>query len=78
MTQACTATELRATALCLAVNNLLWAWTPASAPEILFVGVCPIMEKAMANHSSTLAWTIPWTEEPGGLQSMASLRVGHD
>ena len=36
------------------------------------------MEKAMAPHSSTLAWQIPWTEEPGGLQSMGSLRVGHD
>ena len=36
------------------------------------------MEKAMAPHSSTLAWKIPWTEEPSGLQSMGSLRVGHD
>ena len=35
-------------------------------------------EKAMAPHSSTLSWKIPWTEEPGGLQSMGSLRVGHD
>ena len=32
----------------------------------------------MAPHSSTLAWKIPWKEEPGGLQSMGSLRVGHD
>ena len=32
----------------------------------------------MASHSSTLAWKIPWTEEPGRLQSMGSLRVGHD
>ena len=32
----------------------------------------------MAPHSRTLAWKIPWTEEPGGLQSMRSLRVGHD
>ena len=44
--------------------------------------ICPIyigkMEKAVAPHSSTLAWKIPWTEEPGGLQSMGSLRVGHD
>ena len=32
----------------------------------------------MAPHSSTLAWKIPWTEEPGRLQSMRSLRVGHD
>ena len=36
------------------------------------------LEKAMATHSSTLAWKIPWTEEPGGLQSMGSQRVGHD
>ena len=36
------------------------------------------MEKAMAPHSSTLAWKIPWTEEPGALQSMGSLEVGHD
>ena len=36
-----------------------------------------IMVKAMAPHSSTLAWRIPWMEEPGGLQSMGSLRVGH-
>ena len=35
-------------------------------------------EKAMAPHSSTLAWKIPWTEEPDGLQSMGSLRVRHD
>ena len=37
-----------------------------------------ILEKAMAPHSSTLAWKIPWTEEPGTLKSMWSLRVGHD
>ena len=35
-------------------------------------------EKAMAPHSSTLAWKIPWAEEPGRLQSMGSPRVGHD
>ena len=35
-------------------------------------------EKAMASHSSTLAWKIPWMGEPGGLQSMGSLRIGHD
>ena len=35
-------------------------------------------EKAVAPHSSTLAWKIPWTEELGRLQSMESLRVGHD
>ena len=40
--------------------------------------LCFIAEKAMAPHSSTLAWKIPWMEEPGGLQSMGSLRVRHD
>ena len=37
-----------------------------------------ISEKAMAPHSSTLAWKIPWKEKPGRLQSMGSLRVTHD
>ena len=36
------------------------------------------LEKAMATHFSTLAWKIPWMEEPGGLESMGSQRVGHD
>ena len=36
------------------------------------------LEKDMATHSSILAWRIPWTEEPGGLQSMGSQRVRHD
>ena len=36
------------------------------------------LEKEMATHSSILAWKISWTEEPGGLQSMGSQRVGHD
>ena len=36
------------------------------------------LEKGMATHSSILAWEIPWAEEPGGLQSMGSQRVGHD
>ena len=36
------------------------------------------LEKEMATHSSTLAWEIPWTEEPGGLQFMGLHRVGHD
>ena len=37
-----------------------------------------VMEKVMALHSSTLAWKIPWMEEPGRLQSMGLLGVGHD
>ena len=36
------------------------------------------LEKGMATHSSILAWRIPWKEEPGGLQSMGSQRVGHN
>ena len=36
------------------------------------------LEEGMATHSSILAWRIPWTEEPGGLQSMGSQRVGHN
>ena len=36
------------------------------------------LRKGMATHSSVRAWRIPWTEEPGGLQSMGSERVGHD
>ena len=37
-----------------------------------------LLEREMATHSSILAWRIPWTEEPGGLQSTGSQRVGHD
>ena len=44
----------------------------------LILTLLSMMEKAMAPHSSTLAWKIPWTVEPGGLQSMGSRRVGHD
>ena len=36
------------------------------------------LEKGMAIHSSNVAWRIPWTEEPGGLQSMGSQRIGYD
>ena len=47
---------------------------PKGNQSWVFIG----MEKAMATHSSTLAWKIPWTEEPGKLQSVGSRRVGHD
>ena len=62
-----------------AAMKLLWTNpTPANefAGYILLYRVNP--EKAMAPHSSTLAWKIPWTEQAGRLQSMRSLRVGHD
>ena len=51
-------------------------FSPHFLQLLLFVGFDE--EKAMAPHSSTLDWKIPWMEEPGGLQSMGSLRVGHD
>ena len=47
---------------------------PVAEPEVISTSLL----NPMAPHSSTLAWQIPWTEEPGGLQSMGSLRVGHD
>ena len=45
---------------------------------VQFLGQEEPQEKGMATHSSMLAWEIPWTEEPGGLQSMGSQRVGYD
>ena len=46
--------------------------------DFTFIFYSHALEKAMATHSSTLAWRIPWMEEPGGLLFMGSLRVGHD
>ena len=40
--------------------------------------LCTLLEKEMATHSRILVWRTPWTEEPGGLQSMGSQRVRHD
>ena len=51
-----------------------WASFLNKFPDI---GLAYLLEKAVAPHSSTLAWKIPWVEEPGRLQSMGSLRVGH-
>ena len=45
---------------------------------VQFLGQEDPMEKGMATHSSILAWEIPWTEEPGGFQSVGSRRVGPD
>ena len=45
---------------------------------VRYLGQEDPLEKEMAIHSSFLAWGIPWTEEPGGLQSMGLQRVGHD
>ena len=46
--------------------------------RVQFLGQEDPPEKEMAAHSSLLAWRIPWTEEPGGLQSVELQRVGHD
>ena len=46
--------------------------------RVLSLGLEDSLEKEMSTHSSTLAWKIPWTEDPGGLQFMGSQRVGHE
>ena len=46
--------------------------------SIYLVNMSYALEKEIATHSSILAWKIPWTEDPGRLQSMGSQRVGHD
>ena len=75
-------------------KRTIWIWKWKGLPEFqsdwlkhssnkknqtyIYTQACSSKEKAMAPHSSTLAWKIPWMEEPGGLQSIGSLRVGHD
>ena len=59
------------------------AQTVKNPPAIWEIGLQSLgwgdpLEEGMATHSSILAWRIPWTEEPGGLQSMGSQRLGHD
>ena len=67
--------------------TLLWTCGLSSSPSLstqvplpfLFLAYLTVpAEKAVAPHSSPLAWKSPWKEEPGGLPSMGSLRVGHD
>ena len=62
--------------MALVVKNL-----PATAGDIIQVqslGQEDPLEEGMATHSSILSWEVPWTEEPGGLQSMQLQRVRHD
>ena len=56
------------------VNNLPAMWET----WVRSLGWEDTLEEGMATHSSILAWKIPWTEEPGRLQSVGSQRVGHD
>ena len=58
----------------LLVKNLL----AMQETQVQSLGWGNPLEKEMAIHSRTIAWKIPWTEEPGGLQSVALQRVGHD
>ena len=71
-------------------ESVLMRWRASPVPQrvknlpamqetwVRFLGWEDPLEKEMATHSSILAWRIPWMEEPGGLQSMGSLRVGYD
>ena len=56
------------------VKHLPTVW----GTQVQSLGREDLLKKEMATHSSILAWKIPWTEEPGGLQSMGSQGVGHD
>ena len=58
-------------------NPIMFVIWPFTETKIADLSLSPL-EKAMAPYSSTLAWKIPWTEEPSGLQFMGSHRVGHD
>ena len=65
------------------LTTSLVAQTVVNLPAVLETWVRSLgwedpLEKEMATHSSILAWRIPWTEEPAGLQSMGLQRVGHD
>ena len=66
----------------LGINSGILPTPPGHMEAEFQTNLCPylllLLEKAMATYSSTLAWKIPWTKEPGRLQSMGSLRVGHD
>ena len=70
-------------------ETLTWRWASLVAPMVKNLPIVQEtrvqslaredpLEKGMATHSSILAWRIPWTEEPGRLQSMGSQRAGHD
>ena len=59
------------------VNNLP-AKQETQEMRVQSLGGKDSLEEGTGTHSSALAWRIPWTEEPGGRQSMGSLRVGHD
>ena len=66
-------------ALCMKIAVAGFSTSMFSIVSVLILAILvSVTEKATAPHSSILVWKIPWTEEPGGLQSMGSRRVGHD
>ena len=66
------------TLLSMTISRSLHVAANGIISSFLWLSNIPSSEKTMAPHSSTLAWKIPWAEEPGGLQSMGSRRVGHN
>ena len=66
------------TQLCIRPSTLTLLLPFLQIFSFAFMYIYIFREKAVAPHTSTLAWKIPWTEEPGRLQSMGSRRVGHD
>ena len=72
-----TASTHRASQVALVIKSSL-AMQETKETQVQSLGREDPLEKEMAAHSSVLAWRIPWTEEPGGLQCMGSQRVGHD
>ena len=70
----CTSIKLGSGLVAQRLKRLLRMWET----RVRSLGREDPLEKEMATHSSTLAWRIPWREQPGRLQSMGSKRVGHD
>ena len=64
----------RASLVAQMLKNLPAMWET----QVRFLGQEDPLEKGTATHSSILVWRIPWTEEPGGLESLGSQRLGHD
>ena len=60
------------------LNEMLSEMPEMQEPQVQSLGQGDPLEEGVAAHSSILAWRIPWTEEPGGLQSTGLQRVGHD
>ena len=61
------------------LGEIVGAQLPSSSFPLIYFLISPkLLEKEMATHSSILAWRIAWTEQPGGLKSMDSQRVGHN